>query len=859
MFSSKFQSSSKQKLSINSDNLSNSFINVRSRPQIENASFSSSTKLRANRNNGFQLQQFGGPLPVSVTEALRFRKNVVGGFGPTNLVYIICDRQLIIWNWIDDGYRKVPKCYSLLLPISNSRYAPERVLLRNFENSAISCLVITKEGIVRYWNNVIHENVYSEIIIDCQKHECMSVLLFQNRNDTFCVITASGELVLINKIGSGLQWRLIKFTTGLLSGIGRRMSSLFFASSSQAALGEYRCACVGEILPDGSESVYIIAGGTLRKCIFNDIEETVAFQCPVESFFIERLADVIWKQNISQVSNIKVCLLDVKCTKSGLFVLGCGVNPEVDLTCYYAVGILHTEGKISPQSFLSFYIIPVTTLYTDTDKFGEGVFFRLLLDDKSNAFVYSKKSVVCLSLANSSDNMYSVDFSPADQMIGFGFANSHPAFFSLSHGLQRLYEASQSNNLEHSYREGSSQLRDSDSSFALTSITQDKILELTMSEDELSQFKAAFLNYTSKNLPNAFTLLDELFPSDIRSSSETSLLDMLTLQLSKDILDDYPAKDPRWAKILPSNSTFSTASLILMHQLNDKSRVHSYFIEFLKAMNLNSKLSVVQLRGNLTPTSIFLCEQTEKIAVARILVELHAQHVKLIDTVISHIVAERNDSSLANGLTHQDIFFREVSRINDFIFGLVDVENDFLNQNLPTPERVGIVKSANSIIIGIISAVNQCRQEYETESIQAIPPSGAGIEYIPWFCPIDQQTGKFLLLKQHLLTCNSIKTEAANIVESGLLYQQLVVLTDIILDSYNTWFEWKLKQQGENETLESTSILKQEFDEQKRNLLQPFLTEKRFDQAAALAEKYCEFNTLLEICEASDNQDRLQK
>jgi hypothetical protein len=52
--------------------------------------------------------------------------------------------------------------------------------------------------------------------------------------------------------------------------------------------------------------------------------------------------------------------------------------------------------------------------------------------------------------------------------------------------------------------------------------------------------------------------VEELFPatSDTTSASEPPLLDRLVVAMSTDLVDDYPASDPRWLQTIPGE-TFS--------------------------------------------------------------------------------------------------------------------------------------------------------------------------------------------------------------------------------------------------------------------------------------------------------------
>lgn len=52
----------------------------------------------------------------------------------------------------------------------------------------------------------------------------------------------------------------------------------------------------------------------------------------------------------------------------------------------------------------------------------------------------------------------------------------------------------------------------------------------------------------SNDLVGAQTVADELFPADGEEAAE---LDGVVTQIDLDLVDDYPASDPRWAESVP--------------------------------------------------------------------------------------------------------------------------------------------------------------------------------------------------------------------------------------------------------------------------------------------------------------------
>lgn len=62
----------------------------------------------------------------------------------------------------------------------------------------------------------------------------------------------------------------------------------------------------------------------------------------------------------------------------------------------------------------------------------------------------------------------------------------------------------------------------------------------------------------SNDLVGAQTLTDELFPA---SGEEGSELDGVVTQIDLDLVDDYPASDPRWAESVPDGEQTARVDL----------------------------------------------------------------------------------------------------------------------------------------------------------------------------------------------------------------------------------------------------------------------------------------------------------
>ena len=118
--------------------------------------------------------------------------------------------------------------------------------------------------------------------------------------------------------------------------------------------------------------------------------------------------------------------------------------------------------------------------------------------------------------------------------------------------------------------------------------------DLTMSESKGDQLKAAFLLFCKRNMSQSVSIVADLFPaSDTASTAANtvdSALDRLVANMSQDLIEDFPASDPRWMESAEGGSSSSSVgtstSLLILHQLRDKQTAHDFYINFLKEVGL---------------------------------------------------------------------------------------------------------------------------------------------------------------------------------------------------------------------------------------------------------------------------------
>ncbi|XP_055957282.1 nuclear pore complex protein Nup133 [Patella vulgata] len=361
-------------------------------------------------------------------------------------------------------------------------------------------------------------------------------------------------------------------------------------------------------------------------------------------------------------------------------------------------------------------------------------------------------------------------------------------------------------------------------------------------------------------MQQAQAILTDLLPADTGSDeSRGSEVDQLVVGLSRDVIDDYPASDPRWAKNLRHGEiTGGSSSLIIIQQLKDKEKAHSYLIAFLKKLHIWERLTIVPEHGSYMSTTSLLCEHAEKLTAAIALRQLHSDHhTDIIDECIAHVFKMRRESmaTLPVGLTPQDVFYRQVSKIEDIIEALVELESDTLEREQSPHKRVTLITAVNAVIEGMLTSALQYRQS-KAETYTSPTMIGLQQEYIPWTSTGGARGLRTLLLKQINLTMGGAVPEIKDDDTRMVIFQQLLVLSDIILDGYSNQLESLRRSDGREDVY---LLLDQKYQQERTNLISPFVEYEEYERAMSFAEKYYDFESLILVCEKTNNDERLQR
>ncbi|KAJ8941363.1 hypothetical protein NQ314_010426 [Rhamnusium bicolor] len=722
------------------------------------------------------VERFGQPLPVLITEALTFadRNTVVSArISECGYAWVVCGRRLLIWQYRTTSsapgtpQRKhggINQCFELQLPQSDLAHRAELVSVFIAAGSnAPSCIAVSPEGVLRYWPAVVHEGVTVEQTVDLQGQECDSLTGVEGLGCILATTTCTVVLVQPQVTGGRhvLQCKPLRTPSGWLGGISKRMSSLIFGPISNEHSSETRLVRVLSVPnSDGTWIVYVLAGHSLQKWILStsDAEQLVSV-AELHRLVRDSFHAAVWDNCVGDQAEIDTWLLDIQSDKDNIIVLAAAVNMQMSPQVHYAMISFSTNATTQIRDFL---LLKMSGLYRE-DKPSDSLSYRFLLCG-TNAYLYNLKTITVVKPQEEPDTL---EFnSSQDLLLGGSICVNTPIFFSRINGLVTV---SSNEQLVGDYM---------NLSMMGTSIPVETFSEMVgvnnlsvynMDPDEIfnaykdtvGQLKAAFIFHIRNQQSSTILGID-------------STLDKVVVLMCKDLLDDIPAGDPRWNKDAPLGIG-SSYSMQVLHQLEDKQKALSLYLKFLKDSGLWNRLSACNMRD--MPTATESCPK--KITAAIVLKSL--PNSLILENAIEKAI-EHFESEPGNGLTNQDIFYREVSKVHRGIQELVTCCEDSAHSDLNPAQVAQIVHDTNEIVLTVLNEVIQ----YRNQNIETFIPSEEAkllnLDYLPWTAANGVEGVADALLLQHALTFGyGLKLTSQGQLRNSLL-DHFVALTDLVLD-----------------------------------------------------------------------------
>ncbi|KAM7008916.1 nuclear pore complex protein Nup133 [Tautogolabrus adspersus] len=825
-----------------------------------------STPTRAQSNAAsecinYDVQTFGSSLPVKVMEALTMadaEDQISVKVDESGWAWMVCGERLIIWKICQTAVAKLSVCKELQLPGSEYNYTADLVAvmsaapLETATVQSISVLAVSAEGTARLWPSLSQEGNYTETDMDLGDL-CNFVVAV--RGGSFVLTLEKSRLLRATADSSGkLQYRALQQGQGMLSGIGRRVSSLFGILSPPANDTLHSVLWVG-----GASCLYTLTSSSVSKWELDDSWEHQIFSWDAQRALTESIADAIWgsESNYEEIKEgVNVTYLDMKLSQAGLVVLAAAWHPS-DTPClaYFCLVTLQDNGAAISDHFT----VEVTKYSVPFQSEEALQATRLVLPPSpgSTAFLYNEELVFACWTGTSRGGLpdEKISFNSAgDGVRGGGCCANLPVFFSLNSGLVAVVARESASILPETMEDSlcSSLAAAPEVSVMETPGRAEPIAQ----EDKTKHLKAAFLQFCRNDLVGAQTVTDELFPVD-SDGEEGAELDGVVTRINLDLVDDYPASDPRWAESVPDESAgFPLTSLIILHQLEDKMKAHGCFMDFLLQVGLLDRLSQVTVRSSPMATRLLLCEHAEKLQAAIVLKNHHTKHAELVNRAIS-IALQRNNATVPPSLTAADVFFREVSQISSVFDCLLEEEERSLKENpVDSVQWAEVVLPVNNIIKDVLQAAGHYR-ETKSSIYRASENANAEPEYIPWTASGGVDGVRTVISRQHEIILRSVYPHADSELRSAFC-EQLVALLDIYLGGYVAQLNSMQDQRPSGAQQDRYNTLEMEYSQRRSDLLAPLLELGQYQWVAALAEKYCDFDILVQMCEQTDNQSRLQ-
>ncbi|XP_047537191.1 nuclear pore complex protein Nup133 [Vanessa atalanta] len=782
------------------------------------------------------IETFGMPLPVMVTETLTFASGDVSvRMAPCGWCWVVAGRKVLAWPREAAAAPSAPTAArELTLPQTDLAHKADLVMLFYEEDAQMpSCIGVSPEGVVRYWASVGTEGAYSDVSCELAGQECDRLT---EAKDGLLLATTTCTLVKITTCKEGrpgVVCQTMRPPSGWLGGIGRRVSLLFFGSMPAHA----DTKLVGVVVLPGwesaegtenSECVVLVAGGPLLQLWCGaEVHEHHLRRPLSEAFARAHLAPQ------GDLNSLEIMALDVHAHGRGVLLLLAAANVARSPDVRYALAHVSLEGAGAR-------VVSLCALRVPRDDEAPRC-----LPLPARPLLYAPAYVAAVSPSASDKSEYVDLASEGDRVLGAALCGGAPLLFSRKHGVLLLRLADPA--LPH--RPPS--ICDSPMGSPCPSDMYEGNLSLyeidphevsAMSTDAVGKLKSAFLFHVRGDAAAAARALAELFPRE-----HGDALDRTALTLAADMLDDAPAGDPRWK--LRGASRVSLGSSCALHgaaQLRDKQRAFSLFLDFLRAHRLWRRLSTLTKGRSDTRVSTQweLCALAARLAGARALQRLHRAGAPLLDAALHQVTANADNEGGEGGegeegeeaevlealrsgaLSPADVVFRRVTRIERVLRALCALAPPAHDARAAAHHALSVVTTLTTVL----GEMHACRAQWMSTAPRPAPPLGP------------RSTLSALALAH-----SRAVSQCAHKCPDASLRAQLLEAAGALADLLLT----------EAAPLAHSSNTDHLYEKLRRDTIQPYIDEGQTERAAVLAEKFKDFDLLVELCVMRGDMDRL--
>ncbi|KAF7996446.1 hypothetical protein HCN44_002078 [Aphidius gifuensis] len=814
------------------------------------------------------VESFGSSLPVLVKEALTFidpNTSVSVSLSETGWAWLVCGRRLLVWQCkttIHDPKQRPSfksQCRELILPQSDLAHKADCIAVWLPQGHQVPCcMAVSPEGIVRYWASVAQEETSVETSAELAGQE-VDCLTHVPGHGCILATTTCTVALLQPQFNNGrniINCRVLR-SQGWLSDIGRRMSSIFRAIPQSQPVETKLAKVICTTINNKDSRVLILAGSSLQYWSFpnGDIEK-MEFDKDIGTIISQAFQRRIFESPVINQQNLETWPIDMQVCDEGIILLVAAHITDISRKISFAIGLLSLDGTTLSNTFTWFTQVKIDYFTYQNDNVYDLSEFRFIYCGWE-AIIYDSSTLLVVNTTNEYEqDQINLIRGNEDAILGGSLCSGTPVLFTKNLGLVTITQSDfTSHDFNNSIADVNNSLcdynntNDNNYNYTTTTITNDKLKEMYFSNEGIEQLTAAFVYSLKQKRSECEQILNELFPYQEEPIMDIDAnLDTLVLKVGRKLIDDCPANDPRWANHMDTSMTMTTVNSVqIQHQLEGKLKSLDHYVTFLKEYNLWDRFCAVSYRGIIMSTSYVLGEYAEKIIAALAIFNLQNRYPDILDEIIKKSLNQ--DTIISDSLTSKDIFYREVSTIHNILPYLVNTVNDMTQTEMPTPQISQYILRVNTIILGILHEVIKYRQNNADRYVPS-KTLNAITEYLPWTAASGKQDLKTSLYTMQKLTLKYGVNGTNDATIKRELYDQIVGLIDLILDGRKCHLE---SIRG----TDKFDILLKKYETERTNLIQPLIKHQHYENAAMLAEKYCDFATLVQICELTDNKKLL--
>ncbi|XP_037294139.1 nuclear pore complex protein Nup133 [Manduca sexta] len=786
------------------------------------------------------IETFGMPLPVMVTEALTFASGDISvRLSSCGWCWVVSGRRVLTWarSSTSNGTASPAPvgplaARELTLPQTDLSHKADLVTLFYEDGAQMpSCIGVSPEGVVRYWPSVGQEGVYVDVTCELAGQECQR--LGEATRAGLVLATTTCTIVLLNPTEvdgrATVSCCTLRPPSGWLGGIGRRVSLLFFGSMPTQA-----DTLVGAVVvsPRSGAVALVARGPTLQVWSEHTLQQHRLRRALADAAARTHLAPLAIAGDLN---SLEILALDVRAAgDNALLLLVAIVNVARSPEMRYAIAHISVEDPTTPRVTS---LVPIRSFSQDTEEAPRFVPFG------PKAILYTSKYIAVVSATVANDKVDFIDVSSeSDKILGAELCNGVPLLFSKKHGVLALTTTDSlapTPSLCDSPMGSPCPSDMYEGNLSLYEIDPHEVSAVTT--DACGKMKTAFLFHLRRDSASCRALLDALFPPAAHAHAAPApapaagaeerdvdaVLDRTVMRIATEMLDDIPAGDPRWKPRVGGLQTNialgSSAALQISAQLRDKQRAFSLFIDFLRATGLWQRLGLVSREsgGEVISTECALGELAEQLTIALTLRRLQqGTDAQLIDTAIYQVVCgERQEvaedpeveAALSSGaLSPADACYRRVTRAGAVLRAATHAAHTL------------------ALVTNVLTEVHKCRSQWHTEP----PPPQLG--------------PRALLPALAELQKRAITEQARACPEPALRWEVVegaAVLADLLLSSAAPL----------HRDPRTTHL----YERMRTEAIRPFMEEGELERAAVLAEKFKDFELLVELCMKNNDMDRL--